>query len=235
MPDEKRPTRLQDRTVRRADPRERLLRTAVDIFGRYGFDGASTRMLADAAGVNLQAIPYYFGGKEGLYIAAADYIGTLISAHVAGLRDTVRGRFETADRDGEPIGQAEAQMLLTRIAETMAALFISDESEPWARFLIREQMEPTEAFQRVYGGVMKPMLEVSGRLVGILVGEDPQSNHVKLRTLSLLGGMMVFRVARAAALAQLGWSGFGKPETEEVRRLAAELVASLKLEQRHEA
>jgi len=234
MPNEKRPNRLQNRPARREDPREKLLSTAVDIFGRYGFDGASTRMLADAAGVNLQAIPYYFGGKEGLYVAAAEYIGTLISAHVSGLRETVRGRLESADQGGEQIGKAEAQALLTRTAETMAAIFISDESESWARFLIREQMEPTEAFQRVYGGVMKPMLEVSGRLVGILLGEDPNSNRVKLRTLSLLGGMMVFRVARAAALAQLGWSGFGKPETEEVRRLAAELVASLKTEQRHE-
>lgn len=51
--------------------REKLLSASVDVFGRYGFDGATTRMLADAAGVNLQAIPYYFGGKEGLYIATA--------------------------------------------------------------------------------------------------------------------------------------------------------------------
>src|SRR5579862_9588675 len=53
----------------RNDLRLRLLEAAIDVFGRHGFDGASTRMLAKAAGVNLQAIPYHFGGKEGLYLA----------------------------------------------------------------------------------------------------------------------------------------------------------------------
>ncbi|WEX08853.1 CerR family C-terminal domain-containing protein [Chelativorans sp. AA-79] len=233
MSQQRRPSR--DRTTaKRSDPRERLLKAAVDVFGRYGFDGASTRMLADAAGVNLQAIPYYFGGKEGLYIAAAEHIGTLISAHVTELREMVHGRLQEADLEGRGIETAEARQLLTRIAHTMAALFVSDESEPWARFLIREQMEPTEAFERVYEGVMKPMLEVTGRLVGIIIGEDPDTNHVKLRTITLLGGVMVFRMARAAVLAQLGWAGFGKSEAEEIRAIAAELVASLHREARHE-
>ncbi|WP_011579476.1 MULTISPECIES: CerR family C-terminal domain-containing protein [Chelativorans] len=235
MSDGKRAAQTQEKPARPAGPRERLLEAAVHVFGRYGFDGASTRMLADAAGVNLQAIPYYFGGKEGLYIAVAEHIGTLISAHIAGLRETVRGRLEEADREGPPIQKTEAQALLTSILQTMAALFVSDESEPWARFLIREQMEPTEAFQRVYGGVMRPMLEVAGRLVAILLDEDPAANNVKLRTFGLLGGVMAFRVARAAVLAQLGWAGFGEVETRQVQRLAADLVASLNKESRHDA
>ena len=58
--------------------REKLLTSSIDVFGRYGFDGATTRMLAETAGVNLQAIPYYFGGKEGLYIAAAEHLSSII-------------------------------------------------------------------------------------------------------------------------------------------------------------
>src|SRR3974377_1045109 len=74
------------------DLRLRLLEAAIPIFGRYGFDGASTRMLARAAGVNLQAIPYHFGGKEGLYLAAADHIGTKIQAHVGSTAMKIRAR-----------------------------------------------------------------------------------------------------------------------------------------------
>ena len=40
------------------DVRLKLLQAAIEVFGRHGFDGASTRMLSGAAGVNLQAIPY---------------------------------------------------------------------------------------------------------------------------------------------------------------------------------
>jgi AcrR family transcriptional regulator len=204
--------------------REKLLSASVDVFGRYGFDGATTRKLADAAGVNLQAIPYYFGGKEGLYIATAEYIGAAISSHVSGLRERARTRL--AERGGK-LSADEARGLLTEIVETMAALFVSRESESWARFLIREQMEPTEAFARVYGSVMKPMLDVVGKLVAILLGEDPDSQHVRLRTLSLLGGVMVFRMANAAARAQLDWKTIGPREVEAVRGLARELVAAI--------
>src|SRR5260221_9866649 len=56
------------------DTRQRLIDAALEIFAAYGFEGASTRMLADRAGANLAAIPYHFGSKEGLYLAAAHSI-----------------------------------------------------------------------------------------------------------------------------------------------------------------
>ncbi|MGH7003313.1 MAG: CerR family C-terminal domain-containing protein [Alphaproteobacteria bacterium] len=207
--------------------REKLVVVALDLFGRYGFDGTSTRMLRDAAGVNLQAIPYYFGGKEGLYLATADYLGARINAHVSHLRQRVRSRLEERDRAGERPTRDEARGFLTEILQTMAALFVSKESEPWARFLIREQMEPTAAFDRVYGDVMRPMLEVGTRLVGVLLDEDPASEHVRLRTISLLGSLLVFRMAHASAMAHLGWSSVGGRELETIRTLTRELVAAI--------
>jgi AcrR family transcriptional regulator len=207
--------------------RDKLLSASIDVFGRYGFDGTTTRALADAAGVNLQAIPYYFGGKEGLYIAAAEHIALLIAFHIAGLRDRVRARLEEAEHRGRPISPDEARPLLADILETMAMLFVSRESESWARFLIREQMEPTEAFRRVYRGTMKPTLDVIDKLIATILGEDPLSEHVRLRTLALLGSVMVFRMAHAAALAQLGWKKVGPREIDIIRSLARELVASV--------
>jgi len=207
--------------------RQRLLLAAIDVFGRHGFDGTSTRHLANAAGVNLQAIPYYFGGKEGLYIAAAEHIAAAIASHVGDRRERIRARLADAEHRSAALGVDEARAFLCEILETMAMLFVSRESESWARFLIREQMEPTEAFRRVYGSVMQPTLEVVGRLVGIILNEDPGSEHVRLRTLALLGGVMVFRMAHAAALAQLGWQEIGSREAAAIRNLARELVASL--------
>jgi len=48
------------------DTRRRILETAIEVFAREGYEGTSTRELAAAAGVNLPAIQYYFGSKEGL-------------------------------------------------------------------------------------------------------------------------------------------------------------------------
>jgi AcrR family transcriptional regulator len=57
-----------------ADNRSRLLRAATDSFADSGFEGASLRAIADAAGVSFQLIAYYFGSKEELWVATVDYL-----------------------------------------------------------------------------------------------------------------------------------------------------------------
>src|SRR5271163_2452865 len=69
--------------------RQRLIDAALAVFGEYGFDGASTRTLADRAGANLAAIPYHFRSKEGLYRAAAQYIVDRMSGQMAPLLEEI--------------------------------------------------------------------------------------------------------------------------------------------------
>ncbi len=52
------------------DPRRRLLLSALRCFAAQGYSKTSTREMAEAAGVNVAAISYYFGDKAGLYRAA---------------------------------------------------------------------------------------------------------------------------------------------------------------------
>jgi AcrR family transcriptional regulator len=47
----------------------RLLRVAEQLFAEHGFRGVSVRQLTAAAGVNLAAVNYHFGSKEGLLAA----------------------------------------------------------------------------------------------------------------------------------------------------------------------
>ena len=213
--------------TRGADTRSRLLAVAIDVFGRNGFDATTTRTLAEEAGVNLQAIGYHFGGKEGLYVAAAEHIATSISAHVAESRSRLASRLAKLEVEGKPISRNEARDSLSEVLQALATLFTSDESEPWARFLIREQMEPSKAFRRVYDHAMKPLLEHVGKLVGVLLKENPSSERIRLRVLSLVGGLMVFRVSRAAVEAQLGWKAVEDREVEQIRLLADELASGL--------
>src|SRR3546814_2637825 len=61
-----------------------LLRCALDLFGRHGFDGTSTRAIAAAAGKPMSAITYHFGGKEELYVAASRYLSARIAEQKIG-------------------------------------------------------------------------------------------------------------------------------------------------------
>ncbi len=51
------------------DSEKRLLKAALDIFSKCGYEGATTRAIALKADVNDSLIQRYFGGKMGLLIA----------------------------------------------------------------------------------------------------------------------------------------------------------------------
>lgn len=59
--------------------KSRLLDAGLRIFGLHGYEGVRTRTLADEAGVNQSAIPYYFGGKKGLYLAVAHRLADTVN------------------------------------------------------------------------------------------------------------------------------------------------------------
>jgi AcrR family transcriptional regulator len=52
-----------------APPAERILDAATRLFAEKGFDGASTRLIADAAGLNIATVNYHLGGKREVYLA----------------------------------------------------------------------------------------------------------------------------------------------------------------------
>jgi AcrR family transcriptional regulator len=51
------------------DKKDHILDVAEKVFSDYGFEGASTRMISSEAGVNMAMLSYYFGSKEGLFLA----------------------------------------------------------------------------------------------------------------------------------------------------------------------
>lgn len=51
------------------DKKDHILDVAERVFSEVGFDGASTRMISGEAGVNMAMLNYYFGSKEGLFLA----------------------------------------------------------------------------------------------------------------------------------------------------------------------
>jgi TetR/AcrR family transcriptional regulator len=51
-----------------------ILAAAERVFAERGFDGASLRDLADAAGVTRSLIHHHFGSKEDLWLAVADHL-----------------------------------------------------------------------------------------------------------------------------------------------------------------
>ena len=62
------PTKTRDAGASRA----RVFAAAAEEFAARGFDGAKVDRIAERAGVNKRLIYYYFGSKEGLYLAVLE-------------------------------------------------------------------------------------------------------------------------------------------------------------------
>lgn len=81
-------TRKISEAHRSASPeetRERILTAAREVIGRKGKRGATTREIADVAGVNEATLFRHFGTKEALLVACAQHFcGYLVLADVAG-------------------------------------------------------------------------------------------------------------------------------------------------------
>ena len=69
----------------RADIRERLLDAALVEFGAKGFDGASTRAIAQRVDAHQPQINYHFASKEALWFAAVDHLFHLLGQEMDGL------------------------------------------------------------------------------------------------------------------------------------------------------
>jgi AcrR family transcriptional regulator len=200
--------------------RQKLIDAALQVFGDYGFDGASTRMLADAAGANLAAIPYYFGGKEGLYRAAAQFV-------VESSRSELSPVIEQIDHAlaQRAVSRKMACELLHEVLDRFSALVLGSRvADTWASFVMREQLHPGAAFEILYEGMMRRITTAATRLVATIQKRAPDDPRAIIATQAILGQVLIFSVGRATALRTLGWKTFSPDHLRLIRSVVRENV-----------
>jgi TetR/AcrR family transcriptional regulator, regulator of cefoperazone and chloramphenicol sensitivity len=205
------------------DTRTRLLEAGLDHFGRVGFEGANIRAIAAAAGANIAAINYHFGGKRGLYLAVANHIVEGISAAIGPIAAEI-----IAIAAKPRLAPAEARAALEQFVRTAGRLLAtSPRAERWARFILREQLDPTDAFEIIYNSIMGRMHRTLTALVAAVLELDPESEQARLEAFSLLGQALIFRFARAAVLRRMGWEAIGEEEADRIVAQLARAVSRL--------
>jgi TetR/AcrR family transcriptional regulator, regulator of cefoperazone and chloramphenicol sensitivity len=158
------------------DTRTRLLEAGLDHFGRVGFEGANIRAIAAAAGANIAAINYHFGGKRGLYLAVANHIVEGISGAIGPIAAEI-----IAIAAKPRLAPEEARAALGRFVRTAGRLLAtSPKAERWARFILREQLDPTDAFEIIYNSIMGRMHRTLTALVAAVLALDPESDEARL-------------------------------------------------------
>lgn len=205
-------------TAPKPTSREALLDVALDSFGRRGFDGASTRAIAKAAGMPMSQITYHFGGKQGLYLACAQMVADRMRQIVGPAALRVE-----AELDGSA---AQARAGLGHLLGALVEVMTDQGTMALSRFVMREQAEPTEAFAILYGGAITRALELIARMLAQVSG-TPVTLDMRLRAITLFGQVVVFRAGHAGVLAFTGWQALGAAEVELVRRMVLAQVEAV--------
>ena len=176
----------------------KLLEIAIEQFGKFGFEGASTREIARASDTAMSSITYHFGGKEGLYLAAADHIAACVRERQGPQMAAVKEMANAGD-----LTRVQARDCLLALLDSFAQMMLEPASEDWARYIVREQQAPTEAFERLYNGMMRDVIEAFVRLVRV-IRSDLSLPEAKALTVLLYGQTLIFRTGRAAVCRVLG-------------------------------
>lgn len=201
-----------------------LVTAATVVFARTGFEAVGTREIAAAAGVHPALIGYHFGGKEGLYLAVFEHIATAMDQRVGPALDRVDAGLAAVA--GSASATTQGLAMLYQLCDAMVATLADEASGPWGPLMMREQQAPTPAFDLIYERFMKRMLGTMTRLVRAC---DPKRSEAAARmtVVTIMGQIMVFRVARAGVMRHLGWRKLGPSQValaqgairENVRRL----------------
>ncbi len=208
--------------------REALIDAALIVFAHDGFDAASTRTIAERAGVNQALIGYHFGGKEGLYLAVFDHITQRVQTLIGPLAQQTAQLLDAPPRTATAAIRRKTWLppILAMVDATLS-LMLSPETEHWFELMLREQAHPTAAFDHIYNGFMGPTLALLVELVMRLRNESDRTD-ARLRVIDMLGQVIVWRMARATTQRLLNWKTIDSREITRIRaRVGSGITAQL--------
>ena len=90
--------------------------------------------------------------------------------------------------------------------------------------MLREQLHPGAAFEILYEGVMRKLMESCAKMLAIALGRRNDDPRILVRAQTLLGQILVFRTSRAAVFRQLGWREFSKEQLRVIQSIVGENV-----------
>jgi AcrR family transcriptional regulator len=185
--------------------RLRIIEAAIELFGKHGFKGASTRDIAARAGVNAPALQYYFENKKGVYQTCAEYIADDAWIY---LEPVVIHATEVLRQDGDTPALIDTFIdAFIRIQEALVdRMFVKDCVPDQRLFFAREQAghEPSMASEVLTRRLRQALNDVGTELISRITGTAVDDPITLIRMLSLYGQVLIFHAAPRSTFALLG-------------------------------
>jgi hypothetical protein len=117
------------------------------------------------------------------------------------------------------ITKNEALALLKKLLNTMLERILARKaSSTWARIIMREQMQPTQAFSLIYEKGIRRVHEAVSALLAIILEKKPTDRRVILRSHMVVGQILIFLAGRETIRRRLNLTGYTDEELKEIKQ-----------------
>jgi len=196
-----------------ASARERILDHAQRVFASFGYDGASMRQIAEAAGVPVALVSYHFGSKDGLYRAVFyRRVPAIVEQRDAGIAIAM----------SEPDPERRLELLIKVLVMPWLRLRAREKDPSLGRLLAHESMDPNSETRGIIRDLFDPVArKLLAALASALPGRSPEEIAWAYQ---FMLGAMVYVMSDAGRIARLS-KGRCHPDDEEAA--GAHMVAFL--------
>jgi len=201
-------------TPKKASAADKLLDAAGPLFTERPFDVVSTREIADAAQVNLSAISYHFGNKEGLYAAIFNRIISDLAPIRDGLAAFVKISLPLAKNNVE-----QQRIVISTLVHNLIDAITDDNNPRWRmRLIFQEVQRQGPCFDLVLEKHINVIHDLVGSLIALVVQKDVSSADVKFLTQAVLGLCLQHGLNEAVVMKRLNWEKIGPTELEIIKQ-----------------
>ena len=191
-----------DGTVTRAG----LVETAGELFAERGYADTTGKAICERAGVNMAAVNYHFGSRDGLYLEVLREVHQRIVS-LAFLRELARGALPPEEK-------------LRAFLRELVGHVLADAGNWPMRVWARELLAPSPLWERFVREEAQPKFELLSAVVGEITGLEPGDARLPALVLGVIAPCLMLLVAGreratpvqplfrqdAAALAEQFWA-----------------------------
>ncbi len=200
-----------------------ILGAAIPLFAERPFDAVSTRQIAKVADVNLSAISYHFGNKEGLYTAIFEKIIEDLAPVRQGFQALIEGHIDYLDRNPE-----RQFLFFESFVSLSLEIILSQQTPRWEmRLILREMQTHGPNFDLVMQGHINKMQDLMCECVAVILRQNVASPNVILTSQSIIMLCLQYGMNQELIKSRLKVQSIDRQQIELIKSVTTSHIAGI--------
>lgn len=180
--------------------KDSIFDSALTLFAEYGFNGTTSKMIAELSGYDVKEISKYFGTKKGLYDSILKEITNFNLDFYKSQNVEIKQLIES-----NSLTKQKSREMILNMFRSVVKLYVSNaESSKWSQFMIRIINSQDEGFDYFYNSKMSVLYDSLGMLFQAYTGLDSNSLEIKVRIQLILSPLTCFILNKQLYLKHFG-------------------------------